>query len=43
MAKWCMIRAEDYNELISTWKENGIASIGWSHLGDPKQFRKKKK
>lgn len=33
-----MIRAGDNNELIPTWKEKGIASIGWPKLGNPKEY-----
>lgn len=36
-----MIRAGDNNELIPVWKEQGIASIGWPKLGDPKQYQTK--
>jgi restriction system protein len=36
-----MIRAGDNNELIPIWKNQGIASIGWHKLGDPKQYRSK--
>lgn len=36
MTKWWMVRAGDSNELISIWKEKGIASIGWPELGNPK-------
>ncbi len=38
MKKWWMIRAGDNNELIPTWKEKGIASIGWPKLGNPKEY-----
>jgi restriction system protein len=38
MVRWWMIRAGDNNELIPIWKERGIASIGWPHLGNPKQY-----
>ncbi|WP_099159042.1 restriction endonuclease [Virgibacillus ndiopensis] len=41
MKRWWMIRAGDNNELIPVWKEQGIASIGWPKLGDPKQYRSK--
>lgn len=41
MKRWWMIRAGDNNELIPVWKEQGIASIGWPRLGDPKQYRSK--
>ncbi|UCZ53201.1 restriction endonuclease [Bacillus shivajii] len=41
MKRWWMIRAGDDNELIPVWKEQGIASIGWPKLGDPKQFQLK--
>jgi|UniRef100_C5DAC0 restriction system protein len=41
MQKWWMIRAGDKNELIPIWLEKGIASIGWSQLGNPKHFRSK--
>lgn len=41
MTKWWMIRAGDNNELIPTWKQEGIASIGWPQFGDPKQYRSK--
>lgn len=43
MKKWWMIRAGDNNELIPIWKEKVIASIGWPRLGDPKQYKQKKK
>lgn len=33
-----MVRAGDHNELISTYLDNGIASIGWPALGDPTRF-----
>lgn len=39
MSKWWMIRAGDHNELIHTWKEKGIASIGWPKLGNPKDCK----
>lgn len=39
--KWWMIRAGDNNELIPVWTKQGIASIGWPLLGDPKQFQSK--
>jgi restriction system protein len=39
MAKWWMVRAGDNNELIPIWLEKGIASIGWSDLGNPQKFR----
>ena len=41
MTKWWMIRAGDHNELIPIWKDQGIASIGWPLLGNPKQYRNK--
>ncbi|MED3791069.1 restriction endonuclease [Niallia alba] len=41
MKRWWMIRAGDNNELIPVWKEEGIASIGWPQLGDPKKYRSK--
>lgn len=37
-----MIRAGDNNELISVWKENNIASIGWPQFGNPKDYKNKK-
>jgi len=42
MKKWWMIRAGDNNELIPVWKEQGIASIGWPQLEDPRQYESKK-
>ncbi|CAM3489158.1 restriction endonuclease [Aeromicrobium ponti] len=41
MKRWWMIRAGDNNELIPVWKEQGIASIGWPKLGNPKHYRTK--
>ena len=41
MAKWWMIRAGDHNELVHIWKDKGIASIGWSKLGNPKDYSNK--
>lgn len=41
MTQWWMIRAGDDNELIPVWKENGIASIGWPQIGNPKEFHTK--
>ncbi|RDU37114.1 restriction endonuclease [Neobacillus piezotolerans] len=41
MKKWWMVRAGDYNELIPTWKEQGLASIGWPQLGNPRLFSSK--
>lgn len=41
MTKWWMVRAGDHNELIPIWKNQGIASIGWPKLGNPKQYRNK--
>lgn len=41
MNKWWMIRAGDQNELIPTWMSQGIASIGWSSLGDPRSYNSK--
>lgn len=41
MQQWWMIRAGDFNELIPVWKEEGIASIGWPQLGNPKHYRTK--
>lgn len=41
MTKWWMVRAGDDNELIPTWKQEGIASIGWPQFGDPKQYSSK--
>jgi restriction system protein len=41
MKRWWMIRAGDDNELIPVWKEEGIASIGWPKLGNPKHYRTK--
>lgn len=41
MKRWWMIRAGDDNELIPLWRNKGIASIGWSKLGDPKLFKSK--
>jgi restriction system protein len=41
MQQWWMIRAGDFNELIPVWKKEGIASIGWPQLGNPKHYRTK--
>ncbi|ASF41327.1 restriction endonuclease [Halobacillus halophilus] len=41
MKRWWMVRAGDNNELIPVWEEQGIASIGWPQLEDPKQFQSK--
>lgn len=41
MNKWWMVRAGDHNELISTYIDNKIASIGWPALGDPTKFNTK--
>lgn len=41
MNKWWMVRAGDNNELIDTYLEKGIASIGWPALGDPQRFNSK--
>lgn len=41
MTKWWMVRAGDQNDLISIWEKKGIASIGWSKLGNPKQYQTK--
>lgn len=41
MNKWWVVRAGDHNELISTYLDNGIASIGWPALGDPTRFTTK--
>jgi restriction system protein len=41
MKKWWMVRAGDSNELIPVWKSEGIASIGWAKLGDPKKYKTK--
>lgn len=41
MSKWWMIRAGDNNELLPIWRENGIASVGWAKLGNPKDFQSK--
>ncbi|MFB9274159.1 restriction endonuclease [Cohnella cellulosilytica] len=43
MNKWWMVRAGDTNELIPKWLTHQVASIGWSDLGDPKQFASKEK
>ncbi|WP_026701747.1 restriction endonuclease [Salibacterium aidingense] len=39
MTKWWMIRAGDNNELLPVWEKEGIASIGWPSLGNPKEYR----
>ncbi len=41
MVKWWMVRAGDNNELIDTYLNNGIASIGWPALGNPQRFKSK--
>ena len=41
MSRWWMVRAGDHNELIPVWKQQGIVSIGWPQLGDPKNFSTK--
>ena len=41
MTKWWMIRAGDNNELIPVWKQQGIVSIGWPQLSNPKHFSTK--
>ncbi|MFD1362857.1 restriction endonuclease [Lentibacillus salinarum] len=41
MTRWWMIRAGDNNELIPIWLEQGIASIGWPQLGNPKDYSDK--
>ena len=43
MAKWWMVRAGDNNELIPDWQAKGVASIGWSELGNPKACSSKEK
>jgi len=41
MTNWWMVRAGDNNELVQPFLHKGIAAIGWSMLGDPKNFRNK--
>lgn len=36
-----MIRAGNNNELLPVWIQDSIASIGWSGLGNPKQYASK--
>src|SRR5699024_12349575 len=41
MKRWWMVRAGDENELITLWRDKGIASIGWTDLGSHKTFNTK--
>jgi restriction system protein len=36
---WWMVRAGDNNELIPSWLQSNVASIGWSELGNPIKYR----
>ncbi|WP_342026108.1 restriction endonuclease [Cytobacillus pseudoceanisediminis] len=38
MTKWWMVRAGSNNNLIPIWRQNSVASIGWSELGNPKSY-----
>ncbi|KGR83642.1 restriction endonuclease [Lysinibacillus boronitolerans] len=42
MEHWWMVRAGDHNELIETWLNNNIASVGWPAIGNPKEYATKK-
>lgn len=41
MSNWWMVRAGDHNELIDTWIKNSIASIGWTAIGNPRDYATK--
>ncbi|WP_179865746.1 MULTISPECIES: hypothetical protein [Bacillus cereus group] len=33
-----MVRAGNSNNLIPSWKQKRVASIGWAELGNPKDY-----
>ena len=41
MTKWWMVRAGDHNELIDSFLNLGIASIGWTELKNPQKYLSK--
>ncbi|PRT15168.1 restriction endonuclease [Bacillus toyonensis] len=38
MSKWWMVRAGSSNNLIPSWKQKEVASIGWAELGNPQDY-----
>ncbi|MEM5640445.1 restriction endonuclease [Bacillus toyonensis] len=38
MTKWWMVRAGSSNNLIPSWKQKEVASIGWAELENPQDY-----